>query len=400
MRVPHAEDHATSAIVPSGPVRSPADGGLPILHLVAPGENGGLERVVHALAIGHHRRGQAVAVAATITDGREDHPFLAPLVDAGVPVFPLFVPARGYAEERRAVAALCERLQPRVVHTHGYRPDVLSASVARTMGIATVTTVHGFTGGGFKNRFYEWLQRRAFRRFDAVVAVSRPLAQQLEAHGVPRARIHLLPNAWADDRPLRPRAEARRTLGLAEGRLHVGWVGRLSREKGPDVLVRALTGLPDLPVRVSFLGDGCARTALQTLAEGLGVTERIAWHGAVPGAGRLLGAFDCFVLSSRTEGTPIVLFEAMAAGVPVVATAVGGVPDIVSEAEALLVPPGDPARLAAAIRDALTDREAAAARAQAARRRLETEFQLQPWLECHVELYARLTEKSSQRVSL
>jgi glycosyltransferase involved in cell wall biosynthesis len=107
-------------------------------------------------------------------------------------------------------------------------------------------------------------------------------------------------------------------------------------------------------------------------------------------AAPLFPAFDVFVLSSRTEGTPIVLFEAMAAGVPVVATAVGGVPGVVSPAEAVLIPPGDPASLAAAIRTTLRDPAAARERTRAARQRLEREFGAQPWLERYDVVYRRV----------
>src|SRR2546429_211481 len=85
---------------------------------------------------------------------------------------------------QRGVAAACNRLRPTIVHTDGYRPDVVDASVARRRGIPTVTTVHGFTGGGWKNGLYERLQRRAFRRLDAVVAASEPLKAQLTRAGV------------------------------------------------------------------------------------------------------------------------------------------------------------------------------------------------------------------------
>ena len=100
-------------------------------------------------------------------------------------------------------------------------------------------------------------------------------------------------------------------------------------------------------------------------------------------------AFDAWVLSSRTEGTPVTLFEAVAAGVPVVATRVGGVPDVVGEGEAILVPPEDPEALAAAIRAVHASPLAAAARADRASRRVATEFAAAPWLDAYDRAYRR-----------
>jgi glycosyltransferase involved in cell wall biosynthesis len=107
----------------------------------------------------------------------------------------------------------------------------------------------------------------------------------------------------------------------------------------------------------------------------------------VPDAGRVLPAFDVFALSSRTEGTPIVLFEAIAAGVPVVATAVGGVPDVVTEREALLIPPESPPLLGEALRRAFTDDEGSRARARAASARVAELFGIEPWLDAYETVY-------------
>jgi len=366
-----------------------------ILHVLAPGAVGGLERVVRSLAAGHRALGHRVCVAVIHEAGQGDHPFVTALSELGIEVIPLRVAPRAYRTERAMIAELCGTLRPDVVHTHGYRADVVDAGVARSQRIPTVTTVHGFTGGGWKNRVYERLQRYAFRQFDAVVAVSRPLAEALVREGVPLGRVHEIRNAWDDAVTFLDHSAACSVLGVPSDGFRLGWVGRVSPEKGPDVMLQALALLGDTAVRLSMLGDGPERDRLQRRGEALGVAARMTWHGTVVEAASLFRAFDVFVLSSRTEGTPMALFEAMAAGVPIVATAVGGVPQVVSSAEAILVPPDDPTRLAAAIRETLRDPGAARDRARAARCRLEREFAVQPWLERYDMLYHTLAQRGA-----
>src|SRR5256885_1878327 len=187
-----------------------------VLQVVAPADFGGLERLAHALAHGLHGLGHDVHVAIVLDGAAERHPFLTPLADCGIATHALELPMRAYWRERRAVAALCRRIRPDVIHTHGYRPDVVDASVARKLGIPAVTTVHGFTGGGWKNRCYEWLQRRAFRQCDAVVAVSPALGERPGRARVPRARLHEGPKAWHPTPPPLHRTAAPLLLGAPQ----------------------------------------------------------------------------------------------------------------------------------------------------------------------------------------
>jgi glycosyltransferase involved in cell wall biosynthesis len=110
----------------------------------------------------------------------------------------------------------------------------------------------------------------------------------------------------------------------------------------------------------------------------------------VPDAAKYFAAFDLFVLSSRTEGLPMVMLEAMAAGIPIVATKVGGIPDLLSSREGMLVAPEDPRALAAAIRATLDDPAAAAERARAAQLRQKTEFDVEPWSARYESIYRDL----------
>jgi len=362
--------------------------GLCIVHVLACHSFGGAESVVRTLSTGLRERGHRPFVVAVVDPVPTPHPFEVAVSEAGIEVVPLRVPPRAYLHERRRLAELLRRLRPRVVHTHGYRADVQAGAVAHRLGFPLVSTVHGFTGGDWKNRLYERLEERALRRYDAVVAVSRPLVERLRSRGVPVERIVCVPNAWRRRGQVLPRAEARRQLGLGDEEFVIGWVGRLSREKGADVLLDALSRGVEPSVTACVIGDGPERAALTRRAESLGV--RVLWTGVRPEAAELFAAFDAFALSSRTEGTPMVLFEAMDAGVPIVATRVGGVPEVLGEGEAWLVEPERPDALAAALRALRADRGEAARRALAARRRLEEAFAIEPWLDAYENLYRRL----------
>ena len=362
-----------------------------VLHVLAPASVGGMESVVSMLTAGLVEGG-ATVLAHLIVGPGENPPLADVLRGHGVGVEVTGVPSRRYSMERAATAALCRSRSVDVVHCHGYRADVIDSAAARTVGVPVVSTVHGFTGGGWKNAIYEWLQIRAFRRMNRVLAVSRPLVDLLEGRGVRPETISLLPNAFAaSSAPIEP-GPARSALGLAPKGPVVGWIGRMSPEKGPDVFVRAAAEAKVEGSHWAMVGDGPERAEAEALTAALGLEDRVAFLGLIPDAGTLVRAFDVLVLSSRTEGTPIVALEAMAAGVPVVATAVGGVPDLLGEGAGRLVPPEDPRALAAAVDEVLGDPAAAATLVEQARARLSQEYALGPWIEAHQRLYEEVAK--------
>lgn len=369
---------------------------LSILQVAAPAPTGGLESVLSELTGGLAQRGHRVGLLAVVDRSGASDPLLASIARRGVEVLPLPLPGRAYLAERRAIRRVLAEWRPDVVHTHGYRPDLVSGRLALRAGVPWITTLHGFTGGGPKNRLYEWLQRRAARHASAAIAVSRGIQGRLLGAGVPPIRLVCLPNAWAP-RPTYTREEARRRLGIGAEARAIGWVGRLSEEKGPDIFLEMLAQVPGGNVHAVVIGDGPARPALSELVLRLGLERRVTWVGMVPEAFRLLPAFDVWVLSSRTEGTPITLLEAMAARVPIVATAVGGVPEVVSAAEAWLVPSGSAAALAGAVVEALAEPERAARLVEAARTRLEESFATEPWLTTHEALYRDCVASAPRR---
>lgn len=362
-----------------------------IAHVVVPAAFGGLETVVRTLAAGQMSRGHDVRVLSVLDQGSErDHPFVESLAAAGLQVDVVPVASRAYATERAAISRCLRENGVQVLHTHGYRADVVDGPVAHRVSIPHVATVHGFIGGDLKGRFYQWIQRHTLRRADAVVAVSTPILERLAGAGVSRNRLVLLRNAFQRKAGSLSRTEARRRLKCDAASYVVGWVGRLTSEKGADVLLDAVARLGHLPLQVAIVGDGRDRTDLEDRARRLGIKPRVIWCGTVPDAWRLFHALDVYVLSSRTEGTPIALLEAMSARIPIIATAVGGVPDVVGPGEALLVRPEDPLSLADAIEHVYGHRRDAEARAEAASRVLRSDFDVQQWVAAYDRVYARV----------
>jgi glycosyltransferase involved in cell wall biosynthesis len=371
---------------------------LSVVHVLAPALVGGLESVVSALAIGQRGAGCDVHVVTLEQQGTSEPHLHEVLRGAGVPVERIWVESHRYARERAQFGESLRRLRPDVVHAHGCRADVVHSGVARRMGIARVSTIHGITNErDLKGRLYHWLEQRALRNFEAVVAVSRPLGAVLHKRGVRRDRLHVVPNAYTGRSAPLARSEARATLGIHDGHRVIGWVGRLGREKGADIMLAALPRLP-ADHALSIIGAGPEGERLRALARSLGIESRVTWHGSIADAGRLMAAFDVFALSSRTEGTPIVLLEAMAAGTPIVATDVGGVADVISSREGTLVPAERADALADAIARATSDLGATVEKARAAKRRLAEHFDTRVWLGRYETVYrSALAEMGSRR---
>ena len=360
---------------------------LRILHVIAPAPVGGAESVIQALAPEQAAMGDSVCIAAVV-EARDTaaRRLFSPLREYPLRLEEIVVSARGYLREARALEAVARSHQPHVLHTHGYRSDLVAGLVGGWVGIPRVSTIHGFTGGGHRGRFYERLQRFMLRRFEAVVAVSPALVDELVTAGIPASKLHFVRNAWRPKSARWERAEARERLGIGRTGFHIGWVGRFSWEKGPDVAVRTLATANVGEMTLHFVGDGPMKATVLALADDLGVRERVRTHGLIHDAARFMSAFDVLLLTSRTEGTPMVIFEAMAAEVPVIATAVGGVPDVV-EGAGWLVPPDDPGATADVIRDVRDRPQEARRRTTEARRRLDREFSTREWAQRYRTVY-------------
>jgi glycosyltransferase involved in cell wall biosynthesis len=353
---------------------------LSIVHVLAPAGFGGLESMVATLAEGQAGSGEQVSIVPVLHERAADHPYVRSLRERDLEILPVEVAVRDYRGERRAISAILRERKADVLHTHGFRPDVVDAAVARELGVQSVSTVHGRTQKGWKAWLYSKVQERALRSFDAVVAVSSKLRGELLAAGISSSRLHCIPNCWRPRTPSFGRQEARASLNLPSNVPVVGWVGRLGREKAPDIMLRAFAACTNPELRLSLIGSGPLEGECRELAHSLGIEDRITWHGVITDVSRYLRAFDVVAITSWSEGSPMILLEAMAAQVPVVTTNVGGIPEMVSVSEALLVPAGDVASIAAAIDNTLTDRLGATTRALEAHRRIGTEFNVEEWV--------------------
>jgi len=309
------------------------------------------------------------------------------LQEAKVRVHLVETTSRGYLSEARAVLALARRLGINVIHTHGYRPDLVVGAAAVLAGLPWVSTAHGFTSESRRMRAYEALQRFWWRAADVVLAVSRPLHQRIIEAGVKPTRVHLVPNAVPEVARV-ARDEARRRLGIETDAPLVAWIGRLSTEKGPDLALAAWAVMAPPRPSLVIIGDGPERAPLEAARLTMGLTKDVVLLGTRADVREILPAFDLLLLSSRTEGTPMVLLEAMHAGVPIVATCVGGVPDLLGTDAGMIVPLGDAAAMADAVVEILADTALAARLASAAEARMAAHFAHSVWTRRHLDLYA------------
>lgn len=337
--------------------------GEPVVELLGPSA-GGIRRHVASLARGLRERGwnPIVAGPAGVMDG------IGPQ-DATVPI-PTGLSATDMRRARRALAPLAVRCS--VVHAHGLKAGLIASTIRSRPPL--VTTVHNLvldeSAGrlaGLMRRFEALLPRRS----DRVIAVSQQVADRFA--GVAGAeRIVVIPPASDPPEAVRSRAEVRAGLGVDLEASLVVCVARLHPQKDLPTFLRAMQHLQaQVPaVRAAIVGDGPDKAAVRALVDELGLAEVVVLAGRSPNAADEIAAADVVALSSRWEGNPITLAEAMQLEVPVAATAVGAVPMLVEDGvTGRLVEPGNPAALAAACADLLGQPTVARAMATAGRRR-------------------------------
>lgn len=360
----------------------------PVFLLTAASSIGGLETVAAALAHGLAQAGRRVTLVQLRTPGGARSEALDRINHPLVEHRSLEHSARDYRGIVKAVRSLLPSDRSAIVHSHGKRADFIGALVVLGTRHRQVATVHGFVANTFKQRIGRRMHELTLRRADRIVAVSKPLEQELSKIAGAR-KVRLIENASPGVRTL-DRAAARARLSQSMNTVVVGWVGRISPEKGLDIFLQAAAAQVDQTSRIVVIGDGNDRPVREAQARELGLSERIRWLGPVPGAAELFSGLDLLVLSSRTEGTPMNVLEAIDAGVPVVATAVGGVPALLEDGAGWLVSSESPRDLAAAMDEVVGDLRAAKGRAELALARLRARQQSADWISSHISLYEEL----------
>lgn len=294
----------------------------------------------------------------------------------------------------RELIALLRRVKADILCCHVSKANLLGLLAARRLRIPVLSVSHGWTGETFRVRLYDTLDRRVVRRMNKVVSVSEGQAKKVRRAGVAPSKTLVIRNAISAERYSNPDPAHRDGLAKlfrTNREFIVGAAGRLSPEKGFDILIDAAAKVVPENPQIGFVifGDGVLRESLAARIKKNGLEESVVLGGFRTDLERVVPHFDLFALSSFTEGLPVAVLEAFAGGVPVVATRVGGVPEVVEHGvNGYCVEPGCPEKLARGILDALSDDRRRRTMGQNGRKRVVEEFTF----EVMAKKYQRLFE--------
>lgn len=253
-----------------------------------------------------------------------------------------------------------------LLHSHGYKGNVAFGFMPRKFRkIPMVSTLHGWisTNGFSKMRLYEWLDRKSLKHIDSVILVSNAMKSHPKLKGLKSINFHVIPNGIPVSKssppshrptfpPSIPSALDKEIIDFCKKGFTIGSIGRLSTEKGYRHLIQAfhIMTQKEVDVRLAIIGEGYERSLLEELIAKLNLGEKVLLPGYRSDAKKYLPYFNVFVISSLTEGLPMILLEAMQAKIPLVATTVGGIPEVLQNgAVGVIVEPCSAKALAEAI---------------------------------------------------
>ncbi len=363
---------------------------LPITHIITDLTTGGSQKALLRLLRGIDRDRFSPTVVC-LRDG--DTPIAHDIQSQDIPVLDLGITGFLNPFGLRRLASFLDDVRPVIVHSWLYHAVMVSRLFGRIAPVPILISARRNINLGSPLR--ERLNRLTLGIDDRIIAVSEAARRvEIERGGADPRRVVTIVNGvetgHSGEMDPTVRNRIREELGIPGSAPVVGTIGRLHQEKGLDVFLEAtaqiLSALPD--VRFVIVGSGRDRTALESHAKELGVASKIAFVGERADVKDLLTAMDLFSLSSPEEGMPNVVLEAMAAGLPVVATGVGGTPEVViNGVTGLLVPPGEPGRLAAAVSDILSRRDRMLMMGREGLARVRKDFRIDTMVARTVEVY-------------
>lgn len=374
-----------------------------IVHLTSSTFFGGPERQMLGLA--EHLPASIRTTFISFDEAGRCEAFLTEIHSRGYEAFALrndFPKVLAAVSELAAALRNCDLLL-----CHGYKANVLGRLAARRVGIPCIAVSRGWTGENRKVRFYEWLDRRVLHLMDRVVCVSEGQAEKVRRWcRVPTSRLAVIRNSARIGAFEHADGNGRaKLLGCFARDKAVSRVvfaaGRLSPEKGFQVLLEAAPAVlkEDSACGIVLFGEGTLRAELERRAEDLGLAGRFAIPGFRSDLDSLIAASDVVVLPSFTEGLPNVALEASAAGIPVVATAVGGTPEVIADGETgFLVPPGQPGTLAAKLIQLLNDEPLRKRFGEAGRTRMIECFTFEAQAAAYVRLFDEVLDGAGSPV--
>jgi len=334
---------------------------IEVLHLIDTARIGGPGKTIINSARFIDPRFRVHVGAFTRADGSR-HDFANAVTDAGIPFLALPETRRVDPAHISLIRRYVREQQIAIVHAHGYRSDVFSWLATRGTGVTLVTTHHGWIRNNWRQALFTRLAARLSTRFEGIEVVSRPLLKQLPSAVQASGRVEVVHNAIVleDYRSAGSRLEQRRQLGVGEEHLLLGVVGRLSIEKGCLEMVDAfrLAHAHHPHLRLAFVGEGPLETEIRRRVDDAGLQEAVCFVPHQRDVRPVYEGIDVLVCPSRTEGLSNVIMEAMAYGRPVVATRVGGNPELVDDGvTGRLVEAQQPGALAKGMIEMATDDE-------------------------------------------
>ncbi len=367
-----------------------------VLHLISSGGMYGAEAVILQLAAEMEASREGTSLLGVFSHAGQPVPDLYPAaVREGVAAE--LLPCRGQLDLSvpRAIRELTQRLNVDIVHAHGYKADIYAALAFRgEPRPGLVSTCHTWYDNDLAVRVYGAVDRWVLRRFDEVVAVSAEVQSRLLQGGVAASSVRIIRNGVSVPDLTRNGDPKTRE----EGRLRVGLVGRLAPEKGIDIFLEAASRTAQKHPEADFVvaGEGPERGALAELLRKLDLNGRATLLGQQTDMRSFYQSLDVLVSASRQEGLPMALLEGMALGLPVVATAVGEVPQVVADGETgYLVEPGVPEAVAQAMDKLLCDAGLRERFGGAGRRRVLEMFSAQRMTAEYVAVYRHALARRS-----